>query len=188
MIGGSVVAMGVGCGDNVSGTSTGTGGGGGAGGGTTSSTDATTSSTTSTTASTTSSTTSTTSTGGGNCEPNPVGTKLGKPSDYMNNGLHIVPGSKVLVGRDANGLYALTSLCTHQFCNMDSSQFGQPVGTIFSKGIVCNCHGSEFGVDGSVIAGPAIKPLKAFALALGCDGYLYADTATVVPNTQRLQA
>jgi Rieske Fe-S protein len=90
----------------------------------------------------------------------------------------------VLIGRDANGLYALTAICTHQQCNMDAA----PMGTISATGIMCVCHGSRFSTTGAVLMGPATQALRAFALAVGCDGFLYADTKTIVPATQRLKA
>jgi nitrite reductase/ring-hydroxylating ferredoxin subunit len=119
------------------------------------------------------------------CTSMPAGVSLGPPSTYSSTGLSIVPNSTVLVGRDAGGLYALSSVCTHQGCNMDDS-FGTPLGSIFPGGIVCNCHGSRFDDLGNVINGPAFSPLVAFALALGCDGNLYVDTSQIVPSSQRV--
>lgn len=184
VLGGGVAAIGAGCGSNVANTG-GSGGGGGQGGaGTTSSTtDGTTSSTTdSTTTTTTSATTSTTS-GNMGCETMPTGKKLGMPSEYM-DGLNILQGQKVIIGKDSGGYYALTAICTHSSCNMDAQ--GKLTTSGGQQVIRCTCHGSEFFGDGSVAQGPAGKPLKAYALALGCDGFLYVDTATVVPSAQRL--
>jgi Rieske Fe-S protein len=110
------------------------------------------------------------------------------PSDYASDGLHIVAGSGVLVGRDSGGLYALTAVCTHQGCDMSSSDKYGPDGQLSSNDmtITCECHGSEFGATGAVAHGPAKTPLKAYALALGCDGFLYANKSDVVANTVRL--
>jgi nitrite reductase/ring-hydroxylating ferredoxin subunit len=159
-----------------SGSTATTGGMGGAGG-----TGASTGDTSSASASASSST-------GGGCEMNPVGTAVGVPADFAATGLHIVAGTKVLVGRDDKGLYALTSICPHEFCDMDAKQGGQPVGTVTAQGIVCNCHNSKFDNYGAVTKGPANKPLKPFAMALGCDGKLYVDKTTVVSIDQRLDA
>ena len=156
----------------------GAGGGGGEGGaGSTGSTA---------TASSTSSATSSTGTGGVDCPPD--GVAIGVPADFASDGLHIVPGTKVLIGRDAMGLYALTSVCTHEFCDMDEKNGGKSMGTVTAQGITCNCHGSKFDHVGTVVKGPAGKALKAYALALGCDGKLYVDKTTVVANTIRLDA
>jgi len=46
---------------------------------------------------------------------------------------------------------AFNYLCTHQQC---------PVSQIQGEKIMCTCHGSEFSIkDGSVLQGPATKPL-----------------------------
>lgn len=119
---------------------------------------------------------------------------VGKPSDYPDPQLYKVKNltSNVLIGRDANGLYAMSSLCTHQCCDLNSTQQGFPYGnfTTFSgqKVIQCNCHGSMFAYDGTVVRGPAFQSLPHYQLDLGCDGILYADTSKPVAKSQRLQA
>jgi Rieske Fe-S protein len=119
---------------------------------------------------------------------------VGKPADYAGMGMFKVQNqsASVLLVRDAGGLYALSSLCTHECCDMNSVVQGQQVGTIVNVGgaptIRCNCHFSVFKADGSVQKGPANNPLPAYQLSLGCDGVLYVDTTVVVPNTQRLMA
>jgi Rieske Fe-S protein len=129
---------------------------------------------------------STTTTTGPACTMNPSGTKLGKPSAYASTGLHIVTNTGILVGRDAGGLYALSAICTHQQCDMSAVDSQGPFGQLSGKDIVCLCHGSEFGPTGTVVRGPALTALKAYALALGCDGYLYANKAHTVATTVRL--
>jgi nitrite reductase/ring-hydroxylating ferredoxin subunit len=169
-------ATGTGGAGGESGTTTGgMGGAGGAGG-------------TGTTASSTDSASSSASTGGNACEMNPAGTAVGVPADFTAAGLHILPGTKVLVGRDDKGLYALTSICPHEFCDMDAKQQGQSVGTVTAQGITCNCHNSKFDNYGAVTKGPANKPLKAYAMALGCDGKVYVDKTKVVSIDVRLDA
>jgi nitrite reductase/ring-hydroxylating ferredoxin subunit len=88
----------------------------------------------------------------------------------------------VLIGRDANGLFAMTSLCTHQQCNLNSK------GVLIATGIHCNCHGAEFDVVGNATKGPAASPLKHYQLTLECDGNLWVDKTKVVPQDQRIQA
>ena len=118
--------------------------------------------------------------GGDPCDPNPPGVTAGTPEKFATDGLHKVSGTKVLIGRDAGGLYALSSLCTHQFCNMNID------GTVKSTGIVCTCHNSTFDNSGVATKGPASKPLKHFALALACDGTLRVDMKKTVDATTRL--
>jgi cytochrome b6-f complex iron-sulfur subunit len=46
--------------------------------------------------------------------------------------------------------------CTHQGCQPE------PVG----DRLVCPCHGSEFAFDGSVLEGPAERPLTRYAVSV----------------------
>ena len=119
---------------------------------------------------------------------------VGKPASYPTPGLYKTSNvnSNVLIGRDANGLYAMSSLCTHSCCDLNSFQQGFPYGSLMTyngqKVIQCNCHGSMFAYDGTVVAGPAFQALQHYHLDLGCDGVLYADTSKPVASTQRLKA
>jgi Rieske Fe-S protein len=59
----------------------------------------------------------------------------------------------VYVARSRSGeLVALHAQCTHQGCQPE------PV----AERLVCPCHGSEFALDGSVLEGPAERPLTRF--------------------------
>lgn len=60
----------------------------------------------------------------------------------------------IVVTQPSAGEYkAFTSVCTHMQCT---------VGSVSNNVITCPCHGSEYSaVDGSVINGPAPKPLAA---------------------------
>lgn len=63
----------------------------------------------------------------------------------------------VVVHRDGpDRLTVLSSRCTHLGCRI-SKQEGDE--------LVCPCHGSRFGLDGSVRTGPATRPLAALACA-----------------------
>lgn len=122
-----------------------------------------------------------TSTGTGSCGPLPPGFSVGELSSFNVLGIYGIVKTQILIGRDEEGFYALSSLCTHLGCDISSN------GTFDEKGMMCGCHGSKFDNDGNVVAGPATKPLKAFGLALGCDGRLYVDFPNEVPLTQRLK-
>ncbi len=73
-----------------------------------------------------------------------------------------VPNAPCILGRDKDGLYAMTNTCTHQGCDVS------PSGTAIS----CPCHGSRFTANGAVLAGPASSPLVHFAVSLDADGNL----------------
>jgi Rieske Fe-S protein len=62
------------------------------------------------------------------------------------------------------------------------------LGQIVGGDIVCLCHGSEFGPTGTVVHVPAVSALRAYPLALGCDGHLYVDKTKYVATTVRLVA
>jgi glycine/D-amino acid oxidase-like deaminating enzyme/nitrite reductase/ring-hydroxylating ferredoxin subunit len=68
-------------------------------------------------------------------------------------GLVQVDGHKAAVYRDETGeLHALSAACTHVGCVVHFNPF--------ERCWDCPCHGSQFGVDGEVLAGPARKPLE----------------------------
>lgn len=61
----------------------------------------------------------------------------------------IPPGRNVAVFRDAEGVFAISTVCTHLGCIVKTSK----------EGFDCPCHGSGFTTDGTVRKGPAPKPL-----------------------------
>jgi Rieske Fe-S protein len=111
----------------------------------------------------------------------PPGVNVGPVDLFSEPGLHQVAGTTLLVGRDPEGLFARSSLCTHAGCNLNEDGASQPSG-----GIRCGCHGSQFDATGSVLAGPANRPLPALSIELGDDGNLYVDSNTLVDSSARL--
>lgn len=87
------------------------------------------------------------------------------------SGIAGVPGvTQVIVAHvDASTFVCLSSRCTHQGCTLGYSGAANT--------FPCNCHGSEFAADGSVIDGPATVPVDAFLTTF--DG----TTVTVDFNT-----
>ncbi|MBG0833169.1 FAD-dependent oxidoreductase [Planomonospora sp. ID67723] len=71
-----------------------------------------------------------------------------------------VGGKRCAVYRDEDGrVHAVSAICTHLGCVVG---FNDAEHTW-----ECPCHGSRFGVDGSVLQGPATKPLDRFDLPDG---------------------
>ena len=67
------------------------------------------------------------------------------------SGSGVIKGAFVVTQPTSGDYKAFSSTCTHQGC---------PVSQIQGETIMCNCHGSEFSIkDGSVLRGPADKPL-----------------------------
>jgi len=80
-------------------------------------------------------------------------------------------GRSVAVFRDEEGVYAISTVCTHLGCIV------KPVPTGFD----CPCHGSRFDHRGDVTRGPAPKPLNWLAIArTGDDTYLIDEGNSVL--------
>lgn len=83
----------------------------------------------------------------------------------------IPPGRAVAVFRDPEGIYAISTVCTHLGCIVKPS----------AEGFQCPCHGSRFAPDGEVRKGPAPKPLPWLKVTLS-RGAVTIDEGTVVPH------
>src|SRR5262245_31553870 len=60
----------------------------------------------------------------------------------------------VLVWRDLGGLHAASIVCTHRYSEV---AYNEKANTLD-----CPSHGSRFNPDGSVLNGPAKRPLRVF--------------------------
>ena len=86
------------------------------------------------------------------------------PSLTKPGGSLVVPQAHVIVIRAADADYrAFTNVCTHAGCGIYA--FVHPR-------IRCQCHGSEFDLDGLNVAGPAPTALKRFDAQLYDSGIL----------------
>ncbi len=79
----------------------------------------------------------------------------------------------VFVMRLQDGFRAMSAVCTHLGC---ITRY-RPDERI----IACPCHGSRFGLDGEVLAGPAPRPLPWFEMDVTSRGDVQIDTAIEVP-------
>lgn len=118
------------------------------------------------------------------CEPQPSGRAVGRPCDFSGFRLQAAPHDDVfqsaLIGRDVDGWYARSAVCTHMGCNLAVPD------AIVPPGVVCPCHGSNFDQYGHVLSGPAGSDLRPMALTLSCDGILYVDVDVTVGPEVRL--
>lgn len=74
-------------------------------------------------------------------------------------GWALVTEAKVLiVNIGGNQFNALTSVCTHSQCDRN--------WTFANNVFTCTCHGSRFNTDGTVVNGPANRPLENFPTTL----------------------
>ena len=92
--------------------------------------------------------------------------------------LRVVNGNAVL-GRDANGLYAMSNVCTHEGCTMEVGGAGG------AAELVCNCHGSIFDANGGVTRGPARAALAHYKVDLASDGSITIQGGQTVASTAR---
>jgi cytochrome b6-f complex iron-sulfur subunit len=86
-------------------------------------------------------------------------------------------GRSVAVFRDADGVHAISTVCTHLGCIVKATP----------AGFECPCHGSRFAKDGAVTGGPAPAPL-AWLEVSAAGGSLVVDEATQVPAGTKVSA
>ena len=94
--------------------------------------------------------------------------------------LRVVAGYPVAIGRDADGIYAISLVCTHQGCNIGTD------GSVTFTEIDCNCHGSIYDGQGNVRQGPATRPLPHLAVTQDASGQLTIHGDQPVPASTRL--
>ncbi|MEV6431854.1 Rieske (2Fe-2S) protein [Nocardia sp. NPDC051463] len=82
-------------------------------------------------------------------QPNP--NAITKTADVPIGG-GVISGDTVVTQPSAGNFVGLSSVCTHAGCK---------VADVSGGTINCACHGSKFGLDGSVVNGPATRPLDA---------------------------
>ncbi len=88
------------------------------------------------------------------------------------------PGRSVAVFRDAEGVFAISRVCTHLGCIVKSE----------ADGFHCPCHGSRFAPDGKVVKGPAPKALAWLAVARVAPGTYLVDEGKPVPLGTKVTA
>jgi Rieske Fe-S protein len=96
-------------------------------------------------------------------------------------GALVVMGN-VVVARDANGVYAMSGVCTHAGCLL-----GDSARTI-AAGLGCPCHGSTFDGNGNVTRGPARAPLQHYQVTIADDGSMTVDGGQPVAASVRTPA
>jgi len=83
----------------------------------------------------------------------------------------VPPGRSVVVFREGNSVFAMSTVCTHLGCIVKSS----------ATGFDCPCHGSRFKPDGSVLRGPAPKALAWLSVRAAGGNSVMIDEGTTVP-------
>lgn len=86
----------------------------------------------------------------------------------------VPPGRNVAVFRDAEGVYAISTVCTHLGCIVKA----------LPNGFECPCHGSGFAADGAVTKGPAPKPLPWLKVTARGNAVVIDEETTVASGTK----
>jgi cytochrome b6-f complex iron-sulfur subunit len=93
---------------------------------------------------------------------------VGSPERFVVGSVTHFWKERFLLVHRPTGFLALSHECTHSKCYVD---FLPERGIIF-----CPCHGSQFSVTGTVLTGPASRPLARFAVSMR-DGQVVVDTS-----------
>jgi cytochrome b6-f complex iron-sulfur subunit len=89
----------------------------------------------------------------------------------------VPPGKAVAIFRDDEGVFAVSTICTHLGCVVRPA----------AGGFECPCHGSRFLADGSVSKGPAPRPLPWLAVSLEGD-LVRVNEGKIVPLGTKVKA
>jgi cytochrome b6-f complex iron-sulfur subunit len=115
------------------------------------------------------------------CGP-PFGAALaGNASALAVGDIKLVAGASACIARDAQGVYAMSIICTHEGCDMSTQ------GSVTAAGLDCFCHGSAFDVGGNVVRGPASSPLEHYQVTADAQGNLTVHGDAVVAAGTRLK-
>lgn len=96
--------------------------------------------------------------------------KIGKPDEFPVGTVKKLDDKNVYIFTDNDGIYAISSICTHLGCIVANTEWG----------FQCPCHGSKYNKDGKVIGGPAPRPLPWLEVSKHVDGNLIVDAAREV--------
>ena len=99
----------------------------------------------------------------------PQSFKIGYPEEFIPNNvdLRFKKQYSIWVIRNDEGIYALSTVCTHLGCTPNWLQIEQK--------FKCPCHGSGFRITGINFEGPAPRPLERFKISLAPDGQILVD-------------
>ena len=100
--------------------------------------------------------------------------KVALPESLADGEPFVPPGRSVALFKDAGGVYAVSTVCTHLGCIVKQS----------ADGFACPCHGSEFHKDGSVKKGPAPKALPWLSISKDGSAFVVDEGKPVDAGTR----
>ena len=114
--------------------------------------------------------------------PNPGGAarpraalQAGPPEQFAAGSETAFADQNLVLFRDDEGFYAISTTCTHLGCTVARSK----------EGFACPCHGSRFDSNGNVVGGPAPRPLPWLEVSRAADGDLIVNADNEVPQGTR---
>jgi Rieske Fe-S protein len=96
------------------------------------------------------------------------------PENLAPGEAYVPPGRSVALFRDAAGVYAISTVCTHLGCIVKAS----------AEGFECPCHGSKFTGDGAVSRGPAPRALPWLKVSRSGGNWMVDEGAVAPPGTK----
>jgi Rieske Fe-S protein len=95
-----------------------------------------------------------------------------KPEELPAGAFRLYRKNGFVLARVEDKIYALSTICTHQQCDV------QPGLDSATKGLlVCKCHGGRYDPLGKVVQGPPKLPLTQVAVRLNGEGILEVNLA-----------
>ena len=100
---------------------------------------------------------------------------IGRLYDFPLNTFFLLAAHNVFIYRDYEGVRALSAVCTHLGCVLETAE----------DGFQCPCHGSRFNDKGRVLSGPAPRSLVYFKVDVAPDGQLLVDMSQKVSSKDK---
>ena len=99
------------------------------------------------------------------------------PESLAEGAAFVPAGRSVALFKDATGVHAISTICTHLGCVVKPGR----------DGFECPCHGSRYAADGTVTKGPAPKSLPWLKVS-GAGGQWTVDEGATVPTGTKVSA
>jgi len=91
---------------------------------------------------------------------------LGDASNYPVGSRNVIADFPAVIIHTDSGFTAISLVCTHLGCTVEPKV----------DGFACPCHGSLYSKNGSVVRGPATKPLRSLKIEPNKSGHLILHT------------
>jgi nitrite reductase/ring-hydroxylating ferredoxin subunit len=104
---------------------------------------------------------------------------VGTPAQIVMGQATFYKPQRLFVCRDAGGIFAVTSDCQHEHCDVEF--------VLASSSYLCPCHSSKYDYTGQVLQGPTVRPLFHLKVELDAvSGQVMVDSRTMIDAKTRL--